>query len=894
VTDTLARLATALADRYRLERELGQGGMATVYLAEDLKHARKVAIKVLHPELSAVIGAERFLAEIRLTAQLQHPHILGLIDSGECERLLYYVMPYVDGETLRARITREKQLRVRDAIRLAGEIAAALEYAHKRNVVHRDIKPENILLQDDQVLVADFGIALAVSQAGGQRMTQTGLSLGTPSYMSPEQAMGEKSVDARSDVYALGAITYEMLVGDPPFTGGSMQVIMSQLLTAKPRPLRESRPNVPPHVEAAVLTALEKLPADRQASAAEFARDLTGDMMLSTEMMRVPATVEMPSVRETPAPAATSRRRYALAGGAVALAALAFAAGTASRSAPPAPVRRYALSLGSVQWSGDPYRSGIALAPDGSSFVYTGPGNEGPSLWLRRRDQLDPVPLLSTAGAVGPFFSPDGTRLGFTSQSVPIRIHTMGIGGTPPQVIADSTVGLDGATWSDDGHIYYDGLTQGGTRGLMRVPEDGGAVEQVTTVDTARGELDHMRPVALPNGRGILFTMVRRDQQVITEIAVLDLRTKEIRTLLRGIAAVWLPPQHLLYLDQSGGLYGVPFDTDRLTLTGEPVTILDGSSPLRAASVHLAAAADGSILYLTQTAAAQSREVVRVNLDGMASPFDPGWRADFRTLGVSPDGSRIAASIFSAGEQHIWIKQLPRGPLSRLTFEWAPNARPTWTPDGTRVLYNAVHLGRGLIGRRHADGTGSAETAVVLAQVPVNEAVPSRDGQWLVFRTAAGDILGLHGADTVRLLATPAQEIAPALSPDGRWLAYSSNESQRYEVYVRPFPNVQDGKWLVSTGGGGMPRWAPDGRTLYFATLDSLMAVPVTPGPTPTFGAQRGLFPTAPYVMGGHSWDVMPDGGGFAMIRLANQNDRPELVMVERLDRELEQGAAKR
>ena len=289
---SIDRLITALADRYRIERELGQGGMATVYLAEDLKHGRKVAIKVLHPELSAVIGSDRFLAEIRVTASLQHPHILGLIDSGTVSLtthdsrladdsrpptadLLYYVMPFIEGETLRARLTREQQLPIDDAIRLTREVASALEFAHKRGIVHRDIKPENILLQDDQALVADFGIALATSTADGSRMTQTGMSLGTPAYMSPEQAMGDRDIGPRSDVYALGALAYEMLTGEPPFTGLNSQSIVAKVLTEPPPQLRLRRPMVSPAVEAAVLTALQKLPADRFASAKEFADALS-------------------------------------------------------------------------------------------------------------------------------------------------------------------------------------------------------------------------------------------------------------------------------------------------------------------------------------------------------------------------------------------------------------------------------------------------------------------------------------------------------------------------------------------------------------------------------------------------------------------------------------------
>src|SRR6478735_2051954 len=259
--------------------------MATVYLAEDLKHRRNVAIKVLRPELAAVIGAERFLREIQTIATLQHPHILGLIDSGEVNGTAYYVMPFVDGESLRERLRREKQLPVSDAVRLATEVASALDYAHRHGVIHRDIKPENILLHDGQALVADFGIALALTSAGGTRMTETGMSLGTPHYMSPEQAMGEREITARSDVYALGAVLYEMLSGEPPFTGPTAQAIVAKVMTDDPRPLTIHRKTVPPHVEAAVLTALAKLPADRFETAKQFAEALASPGVAKTAVL---------------------------------------------------------------------------------------------------------------------------------------------------------------------------------------------------------------------------------------------------------------------------------------------------------------------------------------------------------------------------------------------------------------------------------------------------------------------------------------------------------------------------------------------------------------------------------------------------------------------------------
>ncbi len=274
MSDPLARLNAALEGRYAIERELGEGGMATVYLAEDIKHNRNVALKVLKPEVAAVVGAERFLAEIQVTANLQHPHILPLFDSGEADSFLYYVMPFVEGETLQGRIDREKQLPVDEAVKITADLASALDYAHRHNVIHRDIKPANILLQDGEPVLADFGIALALDVAGRNRLTETGLSLGTPQYMSLEQATGDRPVDARSDLYSLACVTYEMLVGGPPHTGPSAQAIMAKLITQEPTPISQERSTVPAHVEAAVHKALAKVPADRFATVADFVEAL--------------------------------------------------------------------------------------------------------------------------------------------------------------------------------------------------------------------------------------------------------------------------------------------------------------------------------------------------------------------------------------------------------------------------------------------------------------------------------------------------------------------------------------------------------------------------------------------------------------------------------------------
>ena len=275
MTAPFDRLQSALGDRYELAREIGQGGMATVYLARDLKHERQVAIKVLRQELSASLGADRFLREIRVAANLQHPNILGLYDSGEVDGLLYYVMPFVEGESLRDRLNREQQLPIGDALQLTREAAEALQYAHQRGIVHRDIKPENILLLGGHALVADFGIARAVSQAGGEKLTQTGMAIGTPHYMSPEQSLGSEHVDARSDVYSLGCVLYELLVGQPPFTGPNAMAIMARHSMEIVPSLQVVRASVPDDVEDAVLRALQKTPADRFQTMKDFCEALS-------------------------------------------------------------------------------------------------------------------------------------------------------------------------------------------------------------------------------------------------------------------------------------------------------------------------------------------------------------------------------------------------------------------------------------------------------------------------------------------------------------------------------------------------------------------------------------------------------------------------------------------
>jgi serine/threonine-protein kinase len=810
--ELLSRLQAALADRYRLEREVGAGGMATVYLAQDIRHARRVAVKVLRPELAAVIGAERFLAEIQLTANLQHPHILPLFDSGEADGSLFYVMPYVEGETLRDRLTREKQLAVPDAIRIAEEVAAALDYAHRHGVVHRDIKPENILLHDGSALVADFGIALAASKAGGARMTETGMSLGTPHYMSPEQAMGEREITARSDVYALGAVLYEMLTGEPPFTGATAQAVVARVVTEAPRPLQAQRHTIPAHVEAAVLTALEKLPADRFASAAEFAAALRNKSYATTAVVAAAA-----------APGAKTQGRrgagaYVLAGGAAVLAVAALWGWL--RPMPHEPMTQFSVSLRKSEELQPPPTGGggrIAISPDGRMLVFAGPGQGASQLWLRRLDQLTSTPIAGTEGGYSPFFSPDGRKVGFIKSGNTLRVASLD--GTPTVTLID-TANTTSADWSDDGWIYVEGGP-----GVLRVRPTGGPVEAVYTVSAERHEIGAEFLNALPGG-GLLYRLRYGGKgQTDFQIAAMKVPGSSPKLLTRGVFARYARSGHLLVVTAEGKLIALPFDAAKLELTGPPIALLEGVG-VRAGgfSVDLALSPSGTLVYTTGGAIG-ARRVVSVTREGGATLVDPNWdpQGTIDAMSLSPDEKTLAVALSRNGKSDIWVKALPAGPFSRITFSDTGSTRPVWAPDGRSLLYIQDRAGSGVgpVYEHRADGTGNA-SLVFRGTIDWGQIVPARERRWLLLRSAgattAGGIFGVRQGDTTAtpLVVGTTDSRFPALSPDERWLAYSSDESGTAEIYVRPFPETSSAKWQVSTAGGSQPAWSKSGRQLYY------------------------------------------------------------------------------
>ena len=860
--------------------------MATVYLAHDLKHDRKVALKVLKPELAAVLGAERFVVEIKTTAALQHPHILPLFDSGEAGGFLYYVMPFIDGETLRAKLDRETQLSVDEAVRIASDVAGALHYAHTRGVIHRDIKPENILLHDGRPMVADFGIALAVSAAAGGRMTETGLSLGTPHYMSPEQATAEKEISARSDVYSLASVLYEMLAGQPPHLGGSAQQIIMKIIAEQPAAVTTLRKSVPPNVAAAVAKALEKLPADRFASAREFA-DALGN---STFAVAGGSAASASATRS-----AGWRQRAAIP---ATVLAIGFALMTvwALRREPPAPlVARYQIQLPEGKGLGTTQWSPMAVSPDGSTLVWVGPNDK---LMVKRRDQLTVTELEGTERAFNPFFSPDGLQVGFMSGVAGnAEIKVASLAGGPPRLVTSADVGGPGATWGYDGFIYYDAS---GVGPLRRVRETGGASEVVSTLDSASGEYQHNWPDALPNGRGVLMTLDRGGPGVnissSNDIAVLDLKARKHHVLAHGVFARYLPTGHILYVTSTGVLMAAPFDQDRLEITGAAVVLAEGITiRLGGGGVELAVSRTGTLWYGTGSGASE-RTVVWATRAGDISAVDSTWVEEFGTLALSPDGTRLAITIVESGGENVWVKQLgrPGGPLSKVTFGRV-DRMPQWHPDGAYLTYVSQSIGRGNALRSvRADGS-SPESALLVDRAGAGRWSP--DSQWVVFQTQSrnlvggealtADVFGIRpGRDSTRVALVDGNfgERNPSVSPDGRWLLYESNASGAWESYVRPFPNTKESLTQVSADGGVQSRWSRDGHEIFFVDRkDELVSAEVLPGRAFAVGAPRVLFP----LEGVTDWDVAPDGQRFIMLRARGDQQRRKLVVVENFFEEL-------
>jgi len=810
--DILPRLSAALADRYAIERELGSGGMATVFLARELKHDREVALKVLRPEIAAQLGAERFLNEVKITARLDHPHILTLIDSGESDGFLWYVQPYVRGESLRGKLNREKQLGVDEALAITRQVAGALDHAHHHGVIHRDIKPENILLHEGEAMVADFGIALALTEAAESRLTATGLSLGTPQYMSPEQATGERHLDARSDVYSLAAVLYEMLAGVAPHTGPTSQAVIAKLLTERPTRLRAIRGSVPPQVETAVARALEKTPADRFHSAAEFAASLQ------------PTTSAFPT-------AEPSRRRQAVFPLVAAVLVIAIGAYLLLRQGSPA----FAIGR-SDQLTADPgLEIQPALSPDGRFVAYAAGTVTQMRIFIRPLGGGRTIPLSddSTAVETHPRWSPDGTRLLFLTHGG--AAVAPALGGTSRPVAPPSVTSIvRSAVWSPDGREI--GFVRGDS--LLVASTESGAARLIATAPDLHScaWASHGRWIACVSLNGesttpgpvfgnlapsaILLFSVRGGEPV---------RVAEPRWFNQS--PVFSPDgERLFFLSNRDG----PRDVYAMTLSssgrprGQPLRLSTG---LGATSISLSA--DGRRLaYAVYTARAN---IWSLPIPAAAPVTTAGAAAVTRgnqvieAMRVSRDGRWLLYDSDLRGNADSYRLPIAGGPVEQLTNEPADEFAPDLSPDGSEIAYHSWRTGTRDIEVKPLNG-GPIER---VTDTPAQESYPvwSADGMSLAFYDQSRPFHTLithRGQDgrwsTPAVLASPAYR--PDWSPDGRWIVFVSTNADAQPGLVFVIPATGGTPRQVYTPGTGVPRaglalWSPDGRTLYYKAHDA-------------------------------------------------------------------------
>ena len=864
---------------YNILEKLGAGGMGEVYRAQDTKLGRGVAIKVLpqafarDPERLA-----RLEREARVLASLNHPNIAAIYGFEQDNGVHYLVLELVPGPTLAQR----GRLEVAEALRVAGQIAEAFEAAQEKGVVHRDLKPANVkVTPEGKVKVLDFGLAKAFSDAPSETdptgsptvsalATRAGLILGTASYMSPEQARG-KPLDKRTDIWSFGCVLYEALTGKQAFGGETVSHIIVAILEREP-----DWAALPAGVPAKVRELLRRC---LQKDLARRLRDI-GDARWELEEA-VPGVLQSP----TPVPYSRARLRalpWALAGMMAVVAALALWAPWLPPPALPA-VKRFVVPVASGDTLPAVRPALLALSPDGQRLVYTA-GRAGRSqLFLRPMDQLEASPITGTEDGSGPFFSPDGEWVGFFTRD---KLKKVSLRGGAPLVVCDA-MSRRGASWGPDNTI----VLASGAGPLMRVSADGGALQPFTTLDTNTGETEHRWPEILPDGKAVVFNIATAADPNASSIAVRRLDTSEQKLLPEaGLSPRYVPPRagsgktgHLVFV-RAGSLMAAPFDSGRLELTGRPFLVMQGVAVSFTGSAHFSISHEGSLVYLPGGPGGGptlgTGELIWVDRQGAAQPVSRN-RQVYAVHSLSPDGRRVAVSIMAGGATDVWVLDVARDTLTRLTLEGGVNGSPLWTPDGKRVTYYASRQGPPSLYWRPADGSGPEErlTSPGGSQRPNSW---SPDAKVLAFDQdgqGTGRDLWLLPTDSERkprpFLQTKFDERMARFSPDGRWLAYAANDSGRFEVYVQPFPGP-GAKSQVSTDGGDEPVWSRNGRELFYRNGDKILAVYVKTAPAFTAGTPRALFQGQYSTFPGRaSYDVSADGRRFLMTRSTEQQSAP-------------------
>jgi len=849
---------STVASKYEVIEELGRGGMGVVYKAKDTKLKRTVALKFLSPELTRDKEAkERFVHEAQAASALDHPNICTVYEIDEDQGQMFIAMAYIEGQSLREK-AKAGPLKLDDALGIAIQVGQGMHEAHEKEVVHRDIKSANVMVTaKGQAKIMDFGVA---KLAGQTRFTRTGATMGTAAYMSPEQARGEK-VDYRTDIWSLGVVLYEMVIGQLPFKGDHEQAVMYSILNEEPEPMTGLRTGVPMELERIVSKALTKDSAARY----QHADDLLVDLRLLRD--NIAAFLKSPIVK-VPAISKPQPKRWKRVLPWILAALMAAFAVTAYQkleyliSSAGGDVTRFPLAIPSSQRFVSATGPGIALSPDGKSLVYTGQGEVRRQLYVRKMDQLEASPLPGTEGAYAPFFSPDSQWVGFFSGN---KLKKVALAGGPPLTIIEGSGNYKGASWGQNDIIIF-GVPGSG---LSQVSSSGGTPQTVTTPDVEKGEHGHRWPDILPGGKAALFTIWRGGLEDAS-IGLADLETGEVKLLLKGVTSLYAPAGHIVYGGADGSLLAVPFDLKQLKVAGPVILLLDNINVKNGGSADFAFSRNGSLVYFTGSAS--NRTLVLTDRQGHEQSLTKEQRI-FRAPCFSPGGKRVAVGIYNKGGYDIWVYELEQGPLTRLTFE-GDGWYPRWTPDGQRVAFCSNRAGTYDLYWKQADGSSAAEP-LLIAEFPQYEISFSPDNKLLVYREIHPDtgrdiwILPLEGERKPQpFLQTSFNEFTPILSPDGRWLAYTSDESGLTEIYVRAFSDSGGGRWQVSTGGGTEPLWSRGGRELFYRSGDNIMSAAIETEPIFKVQTRKVLFEDIYVRNYSHTnYDIHPDNKRFVMIK---------------------------
>ncbi len=867
---------------YRILQKIGAGGMGEVYLADDTTLDRKVALKFLpdvftrDPERMA-----RFEREAKVLASLNHPNIAAIYGLEQAEGKRFLVLELVEGETLARRIDKGA-LPVDEALAICRQIAEGLEAAHEKGVIHRDLKPTNVMITEgEKVKILDFGLAKALSDelqsvdssqspTLTEAMTRPGVILGTAAYMSPEQAKG-KVVDNRADIWAFGVVLFEILTGKQVFTGETVSDTLASVLAREPG-WQSLPPNLHPRIRLLLERCLKKGHRDRYGAISDARVDIQEVLADPRGVLVQPTIGAKPGTRLRtilPWAAATLLLGLIISGAAVWIL-------KPTPTSEPKRVMRFEYKLPEdKRFNGE-----LTVSPDGSKFVY-GTTN---GLYLRFMDALDARLIPGTdLNSVQPFFSPDGKSLGYWSRSDQ-KLKKVAISGGAPIVLCDTSTTIVDASWYPEDVIVYSDLSNG----IMRVSARGGTPETLVKGSFANIAKEGLPlyPQMLPDGKTLLFTNAfDLGDTANMQIVIQSLESGKRKVLVeRGSVGMYLPTGCIVYALSNNGannLFAIPFDLNKLEVTGGSFPVLEG--------IATGAVSDsGTLVYVPQPAsitgaastASPRNTLVWVDRQGKEESLGAA-PDDYSYLKISPDGSKVALTIRAAGNQDIWIWDIPHKTPTRLTFDAADDGSPIWTQDGNRIVFHSKRGGvSGGVYWKLASGIGEAE---LLASKPDMILAPwsfSRDGKILALSEMSlaplrFDIgmLSMGGdREMQELLQGKHFEMEPQVSPDGRYMAYQSDESGKGEIHVPSFPNVNEGKWQVSNGGGGSPLWSPDGRELFYRSGDATMAAKVETEPTfkrknPKILFQGTYLSTGNERLSATPWDIHPNGKKFLMIK---------------------------